>query len=288
MAHEVIKRVGRRAYRYQVESYRDRTTHKVRSRWTYLGVADAAAGSLGPGEPRAPRREASATREGLIDAFERLAERLPYAAVTAGAVAREAGLAHGTFYRHFKDKRAVFVAALDRVRAEFDREKPSFDAPCGTLAEERARVRAWVEALLLKPGEHPGVLHAFFEALENDEELRAERGARRNERVAAFGAYLKGLAETGIIAVVSADGLAAALLALVDAVFRAAVVERVTVDPLLAAGAVDVFDRAIFQVCASDGSVASATVLPTGVANAMRVASAGGSTTPSLPDSKVQ
>jgi len=39
MAHEVIKKVGRRAYRYRVESYRDPETKKVRSRWRYLGVA---------------------------------------------------------------------------------------------------------------------------------------------------------------------------------------------------------------------------------------------------------
>ena len=288
MAHEVIKRVGRRAYRYRVESYRDRATQKVRSRWTYLGVADTLAERPAGAEPRAPRRDAALTREALIDAFERLTEQLPYAAVTAGAVAAEAGLAHGTFYRYFKDKRAVFVAALERVRAEFDRAMPSFQAPCGTLAEERARVRAWVDALLLKPAEHPGVLHAFFEVLENDEELRTERSARRRERVAAFSAYLEGLAETGIIASVAAEELAAVLLVMVDAVFRAAAVERVTVDPMLAAGAVDVFDRAIFQECALDGIVVSATALSTGICSATRVASAGGSTTPSRPDSKVQ
>ena len=52
MPHDVIKRVGRRAYRYRVESYRDAETQKVRKRWTYLGVAAAGEASRGHGGPQ--------------------------------------------------------------------------------------------------------------------------------------------------------------------------------------------------------------------------------------------
>ena len=115
MSHEVIKRVGARAYRYRVESYRDASSKKVRSRWTYLGRVDRPADD---GEPPsvAPRtrRRTSETRERLIEAFEFLLETLSFDRVTAGAVAERAGVAHGTFYRYFSDKAALLRAALDR------------------------------------------------------------------------------------------------------------------------------------------------------------------------------
>ncbi len=250
MPHEVIKRVGSRAYRYRVESYRDPDTKKVRSRWTYLGrlVADGLPGGAEAAPAPVLRRAPLATRERLVDAFERLAGRLPYGEISAGAVAKEAGLAHGTFYRHFADKRSLFSAALERVRAELDRVIPSFAPPDGTLAEERARVRAWVEAILLRVPGRAGVLRALFEALENDAELRAERAARRAERVAAFSGYLTRLSASGTIALERPEPLAEALLALGDAVLRTAVIDRTVVDAKLAAGVVAVFDRAIFEV----------------------------------------
>src|SRR5579875_1893773 len=111
MAYEVTKRIAGRAYRYRVESVRDPETGKRRSRWTYLGRAEGAAAAA-----PAPARRRGDARERLLDALERLLEARDLAGVTADAVAAEAGLAHGTFYRHFRDKRDAFKAALDRLR----------------------------------------------------------------------------------------------------------------------------------------------------------------------------
>jgi AcrR family transcriptional regulator len=280
MAHEVVKQVGQRAYRYRVESFRDPETKKVRSRWTYLGRVDLAGDGTAAGavvSRRAPER----TRERLVDAFERLVERLPYGAVTAGAVADEAGLAHGTFYRHFKDKRAVLVRALDRVREELERATPTFDPPFGPPAAERERVRAWVEGVLMRPATHRGVLRAWYDALRVDDALRAEREARRRRRVAALSAYLELLTESGTAAIENVEPLATALVALVDAVFRIEVLEREEPDVTLVAGASDVFVRSIF---------AAATVAEAagGVKSEMRVASFGSSATETRPDSRVK
>jgi AcrR family transcriptional regulator len=247
IAHEVIKRVGRRAYRYRVESYRDPGTRKVRSRWTYLGVAtDPGSGDAAPAP--VSRRSATETRERLISAFEHLVETQPYSAVTAGMVASDAGLAHGTFYRYFGDKRAVFLAALDRKREQLLATRPSFEPPYGSLEAERARIRAWAEAVLVGPPHELGVIRAFFEALEGDEELREMRRSRNVERIAAFTRYLIGLtAEARIIDVPEPEALATALFALMDAVFRDAVISGKAADAVTVAGVVAVFDRAIFS-----------------------------------------
>jgi AcrR family transcriptional regulator len=242
----VIKRVGRRAYRYRVESYRDAETRKVRSRWTYLGVATDPGADGAPS--RVSRRPTSETRERLITAFEHLVETQPYSAVTAGMVASDAGLAHGTFYRYFADKHAVFLAALDRKREQLQTARPSFDPPYGSLETERGRVRAWAETTLSVPPHNVGVIRALFEVLEGDEELRETRRSRNVERIAAFTRYLIGLtAEARIIDVPEPEALATALFALMDAVFRDAVISGNAAGAVTVAGVVAVFDRAIFS-----------------------------------------
>jgi len=245
VAHEVVKRVGGRAYRYRVESYRDAATKKVRSRWTYVGRG-AIDADVTPASPAQPRRAGRDTRERLIDAFERLLDEGNYAAVTSGAVARTAGFAHGTFYRYFTDKRALLLATLERLRDELDRVRPSFDPPYGGGAAERARVGAWVEAVLSRPAAHPGVLRAWYDMLEVDEPLRSFRLARRAERVTALGSYLEKLAAAGTIALEKPAPLATALAMVVDAALRAAVVEAAVIDEATIAGVAALFDRSIF------------------------------------------
>lgn len=242
---EVIKRVGARAYRYRVESYRDGA--KVRARWTYLGVAEPSESAVSSIEavPQ-PRNAAAITRARLIDAFERLAEHGAYATLTAGAVASEAGLAHGTFYRYFSNKRGVLVAALERVREAFERVRPSFSPPYGDLASERARVRAWTSALGTMPAAR-GVVRAWYDALDGDLELEAVRAVRFGERIAYLTLYLGALADAGTIAVAEPEALATALTTLVDAVFRATIVSGTAANEALLVGVTDVFDRAIFQ-----------------------------------------
>ena len=243
MAYEVVKRVGKRAYRYSVESYRDPESKKVRARWTYVGPV------LTQGEPAQPvvRRTASATRVRLLDAFERLLETQPYSAVTAGAVAVEASVAHGTFYRYFSDKRALLVSALQRIREEVDRVRPSFDPPYGTRAQERARMRKWLEAVFAQPAARPGVMRAWFDALDTDSELRLLRLERRQEGVSALHRYLVDLHRRDTIALEESElSLASALIMLVDAAFRARVVESAASSETAIAGVIAVCDRSIF------------------------------------------
>jgi AcrR family transcriptional regulator len=241
VAHEVVKKVGNRAYRYRVESYRDRSTGKVRGRWTYLGRV-AGDATIAPQRPAKER-----TRDRLLAALERLLDRHDFALISAGQIADEAGLAHGTFYRYFRDKRAALHVAIDRVRETVDRERAALDGPIGTLAGERARVRAWAEAVLHAPIERHGLLRAWLAVSDSEPDLAERRKRRRAASVAAFTDYLHRCVAAGIVAVDDPAALASALLSLFDGVLRTAAANR---DPgaQLRAGVTAVFDRAIFGV----------------------------------------
>jgi TetR/AcrR family transcriptional repressor of nem operon len=70
--------------------------------------------STPPAAPKSARKEAMAkTREALIDAGLRLAERTGLAGLSVNLVVREAGVAKGTFFHHFGD-RASYLLALHR------------------------------------------------------------------------------------------------------------------------------------------------------------------------------
>ena len=243
MAYEVTKRVGERAYRYRVESYRDAASSKVRARWTYLGVV----APDGIASPPAKRLRADRTRERLIAAFIALAREHTYRDVTAGAVAIKAGVAHGTFYRHFSDKRGLLLAALEHVRRELDRTRPDFGAPIGSRAEERVRVRRWLAAMFEWPGSNAGLFRAFVDALDGDDEMRAVKRARAAERVASLADYFERLHEARVASIEHPEALAAALTVLVDGALRELLVlPHNSATAPLALGIGEAFDRAIF------------------------------------------
>jgi AcrR family transcriptional regulator len=243
VAHEVVKHVGGRAYRYLVATYRDPASGKVRGKWTYLGRA------AGSGEVAArPRRSGEETRERLLAALERLLEEQEYGSVTAGAIATAAGLAHGTFYRYFSDKHAALRAAIERAREGWARTRPSFEPPYGPLEAERARVRAWVTAVLSTPYERRGLMRAWYAQREVDVELQALRGRSRAQTIDALASYLEGLWKAKTTGVRRPSELAGALLALLEGTLRRALVEGERLDAGAIAGVVDVFDGAIFRV----------------------------------------
>lgn len=60
------------------------------------------------------------TRERIIEAAATLFNRLGYHGTDSNSIAKEAGYATGTFYKHFRDKRDAFLSAYERwVAAEW-------------------------------------------------------------------------------------------------------------------------------------------------------------------------
>ena len=70
---------------------------------------------------RAPRpRNPAATRDALVDAAARIFNGPGYFATDTNAIAREAGYAPASFYKHFKDKTAILLAVYENyVRLEW-------------------------------------------------------------------------------------------------------------------------------------------------------------------------
>ncbi|MDE2571810.1 MAG: TetR/AcrR family transcriptional regulator [bacterium] len=242
MAYEVTKRVGNRAYRYRVESYRDPESGRSRGRWTYLGRL-AGDQTLPPEPPQTGQ-----TRERLLDAAARLLERVDYRRLTAGAVAREAEVAHGTFYRYFKDRSDVLYHVLERIADEAARVKAELAMqPIGTLAEERARVRDRMRSMLRLRSSHPGTIRAWFALSATDPRVGRLRQLRREQAVEEWSTYFERLGESGhgAYAASSADA-ARALVAMLEGCIRHAAVDQGSMQDGEIEAAAEIVERAIF------------------------------------------
>jgi AcrR family transcriptional regulator len=68
--------------------------------------------------PRPRRGLPEQTRARLARTAAEVFNRVPYWEADTNAIAKEAGYSTGTFYRHFKDKREIFIAAYNEFVAE--------------------------------------------------------------------------------------------------------------------------------------------------------------------------
>ncbi len=219
MAYEVIKRVSGRAYRYRVESFRDPETRRVRGRWTYLGRVDPADAGL----PERPAKLSS--RDRLLDAVARLLATSDAETLSAGAIAQEAGVAYGTFYRYFADRAHAVREALLRRGPSLGNVTARFGEPPGTRAEERERIASWLREVADVGRGERGVVRAWHVYSNADEivvRARREAVAAAVDRVTA---YLDALREAGISTTSSPRFAAYALVALVVALGRDAALE---------------------------------------------------------------
>lgn len=191
MAYEVVKDVKGRRYRYRVESYRDAESGRVRNRWTYLGRIAAEASA------RQPRTSSSETRRRLHEGLARLLERVDWNDVTSGAIAHEAGLAHGTFYRHYENKEAILRAALECRRADLEQTYQTLLEIAPSYEQERARLDRWVVELLRVRAGVRGIGSAFRIAAERNVALAALREESRASAISAIAAYLGQLEARG-------------------------------------------------------------------------------------------
>jgi AcrR family transcriptional regulator len=100
-------------------------------------------------------RRTQDSRARLLVAARKLFVERGYHATRPQDVSREAGLGHGTFYLHFADKQACFLAFTEEARSELDAyvRRRVQDAP-----GLEGAVRASLEAIQEYSAANPGVL----------------------------------------------------------------------------------------------------------------------------------
>ncbi len=112
---------------------------------------------LTEGDGQTRRRQESNRK--LLDAARRLFVDSGYDATRPQDIARAAGVANGTFYLHFQDKEAVFLAFAEQAQDELvARYEENLDGVIGLGARLEVILRTMIEY----GSEHPGVLQAAF------------------------------------------------------------------------------------------------------------------------------
>jgi len=93
----------------------------------------------------------------LRQAARKLFVERGYDATRPQDIAREAGLGHGTFYLHYPDKRACFLAFVEEARQELDRHVRMRRAVGANLEQN---IASTLTAIYEYADSHPGVMRA--------------------------------------------------------------------------------------------------------------------------------
>lgn len=120
------------------------------------------------------------TRERLVDAAAELFNRFGYHGVDSNRIAKEAGYAAGTFYKHFSDKRDAFLAAYENwARSEWEAVRAELDA--GGTTEEIAR--RLVAVAVSFHSRWRGLRASLLELVFADAEVRRFYRAQRRQQI---------------------------------------------------------------------------------------------------------
>lgn len=107
-------------------------------------------------DPRPARRKPESLSK-IKRAARKLFVERGYHATRPQDIAREAGLGHGTFYLHFPDKRACFLAFVEDARGELDAYVRARVSENDTL---ETHIATTLNAIFDYAESHPGVLNA--------------------------------------------------------------------------------------------------------------------------------
>jgi len=238
MAYEVTKIVKGHRYRYRVESVRDTESGRSRARWTYLG-------RVGDDDVVVPRRRApNGNVQRIVDAIVKLLERRRIEHVTMTVIAREAGVAPGTIYRHFRSRREAIRAAVQYMSARVLETAGYLEDPIETRERERERLHAWVHSILSGGIGSPALMQAIPALLDEDQVETREKDISAMRT--SLAAYLTRLGDAGIVRESMTARLASAVFVAIQGVYRVALNERERFSHHLIDDAAYLIDRAVF------------------------------------------
>ena len=114
------------------------------------------------------------SREKILHAAIACFEELGYDETTTAAIARRAGLAVGSVYGYFKDKRAILLELLDSTTNEIaDYVVRGLEPKMWRSGDPRASIRRLIDAIFHTRTIQPGLQRILWERYFKDPEFRA-------------------------------------------------------------------------------------------------------------------
>lgn len=161
-------------------------------------------------EPRVPRQARSRrTRERILEAAVACFEARGFDEATTAQIAREAGVAVGTLYGYFTDKRAILLELLqENVEPVAIEVLRGLDPDAWRGRSARDCVRELVGMTLHSHRHHPGVQRILWERYFKDPDFRAHSEAIERRLRTALERTLEALRDEGRVRVAD-DGVAA-------------------------------------------------------------------------------
>jgi AcrR family transcriptional regulator len=138
----------------------------------------------------APAQRGTRTRTALLEAARTVFERDGYAGARITDIADAAGVAHGSFYTHFKGKDDVFAAVVRDVREELHDVPEHPDDPVAALA---ATNRAYLDGV----ARNARLLAVVDQVATLDPLARADRLRRAREMAERYGRVIRRLQADG-------------------------------------------------------------------------------------------
>lgn len=151
--------------------------------------------------PRPPQQARSRrTRQKLIESAVDCFERHGFEETTTAMIAAEAGVAVGTVYNYFTDKREMILELFDRNDREVADEVIAQLDPSswrGTI-DPRDRTRSLIDAIFHTQQLQPGIQRILWAQYFKDPEFREPFEALRSRIRAAIDAFIVAVDEAGL------------------------------------------------------------------------------------------
>jgi AcrR family transcriptional regulator len=151
-------------------------------------------------EVRTPQQARSRrTRQRVLEAAVECYEECGYDETTTAMIAERAGVAVGTVYGYFKDKRDIILELLETlVREEADEVIEQLDPASWRGSDPRERTRTLIDAVFHATRLRPGIQRILWERYFKDEAFRGPFEAMRGRIRAAIDAFIDAVRDEGL------------------------------------------------------------------------------------------
>ena len=139
------------------------------------------------------------TRERVLEAAVGCFERSGFEETTTAMIAEHAGVAVGTVYGYFRDKREILLELLDTVvRDEADQVIEQLDPASWRGTDPRERTRSLIDTIFHTTRLRPGLQRILWERYFKDPAIRDRFDAMRGRVRVAIDAFIDALQEEGV------------------------------------------------------------------------------------------